>query len=49
MLAKGAEMGRFQLGSTVVMLFPQNVLTFVADWAPSRPVRLGEPMAAALR
>jgi phosphatidylserine decarboxylase len=48
-LAKGAEMGRFLLGSTVVMLFPKNVLTFVADWAPSRPVRLGEPMATALR
>ena len=48
-LAKGAEMGRFLLGSTVVMLFPRNVLTFVADWAPSRAVRLGEPMATALR
>jgi phosphatidylserine decarboxylase len=47
-LAKGAEMGRFLLGSTVVMLFPKNVLTFVADWAPTRPVRLGEPMAAAI-
>ncbi len=46
-LAKGAEMGRFLLGSTVVMLFPRNVLTFVGDWAPSRPVRLGEPMATA--
>ncbi|MGE4242031.1 archaetidylserine decarboxylase [Ramlibacter sp.] len=44
-LAKGAEMGRFLLGSTVVMLFPKNVLTFHADWAPTRPVRLGEPMA----
>jgi phosphatidylserine decarboxylase len=48
-LRKGAEMGRFLLGSTVVMLFPKNVLTFVGDWAPSRPVRLGEPMATALR
>lgn len=48
-LAKGAEMGRFLLGSTVVMLFPKNVLTFVPDWAPTRPVRLGEPMATALR
>ena len=47
-LAKGAEMGRFLLGSTVVMLFPKNVLTFVRDWAPSRPVRLGEPMATVL-
>jgi phosphatidylserine decarboxylase len=48
-LAKGAEMGRFLLGSTVVMLFPKNVLTFVADWAPTRAVRLGEAMATALR
>jgi phosphatidylserine decarboxylase len=46
-LAKGAELGRFLLGSTVVLLFPRNVLTFVADWAPSRPVRLGEAMASA--
>jgi phosphatidylserine decarboxylase len=44
-LDKGAEMGRFLLGSTVVMLFPKNVITFMPDWAPSRPVRLGEPMA----
>jgi phosphatidylserine decarboxylase len=43
-LHKGAEMGRFLLGSTVVMLFPKNVVTFTADWAPTRPVRLGEPM-----
>ncbi len=47
-LAKGAEMGRFLLGSTVVMLFPKNVVTFRADWAPTRPVRLGEAMAAAV-
>ena len=44
-LAKGAEMGRFLLGSTVVMLFPRNVLTFTPDWAPTRAVRLGEAMA----
>ena len=46
-LGKGEEMGRFLLGSTVVMLFPRNVVTFVPDWAPTRPVRLGEAMAAA--
>ena len=45
-LAKGAEMGRFLLGSTVVMLFPRNVVTFAADWACSHPVRLGEPMGS---
>ncbi len=45
-LRKGDEMGRFLLGSTVVMLFPKDVVTFNADWAPTRPVRLGEAMAA---
>jgi phosphatidylserine decarboxylase len=44
-LAQGAEMGRFLLGSTVVLLFPRNVVTFTPDWAPTRAVRLGEAMA----
>ncbi|CUA81973.1 phosphatidylserine decarboxylase precursor [Gulbenkiania indica] len=44
-LKKGEEMGRFLLGSTVVMLFPPGPLQFNADWAPGRPVRMGEPMA----
>jgi phosphatidylserine decarboxylase len=48
-LAKGAEMGRFLLGSTVVMLFPKNVVAFHADWEPTRPVRLGEAMATVAR
>jgi phosphatidylserine decarboxylase len=44
--AKGDEMGRFSLGSTVVMLFPQSSgLSFNPDWRPERPVRLGEMMA----
>ena len=46
-LAKGAEMGRFLLGSTVVLLFPKDVLAFAPDWAPERPVRMGEAMATA--
>jgi phosphatidylserine decarboxylase len=45
-LEKGAEMGRFLLGSTVVMLFPKNVVGFHPDWAPTKPVRLGEAMAS---
>ena len=44
-LARGAEMGRFQLGSTVVLLFPPGPLRFAPDWAPGRPVRMGEAMA----
>ncbi|MDP2135643.1 MAG: archaetidylserine decarboxylase [Sulfuritalea sp.] len=41
---QGDEMGRFLLGSTVVMLFPKAVLKFNADWSPQRPIRLGEKM-----
>lgn len=45
-LAQGAEMGRFLLGSTVVMLFPAGPLQFNAQWAPGGPIRMGEKMAA---
>ena len=44
-LAQGAEMGRFLLGSTVVMLFPKGPLKFNPAWAPGAPVRLGQVMA----
>lgn len=43
-LEQGAEMGRFLLGSTVVMLWPKDTLQFVPDWQAERPVRLGEAM-----
>jgi phosphatidylserine decarboxylase len=44
--AKGDEMGRFSLGSTVVMLFTRQCnLQFNPAWAPARTVRLGETMA----
>ncbi|HQU80072.1 MAG TPA: archaetidylserine decarboxylase [Azonexus sp.] len=42
---QGDEMGRFLLGSTVVMLFPKGVTQFNPDWAPARAIRLGEAMA----
>uniref|UniRef100_UPI00286D0088 archaetidylserine decarboxylase n=1 Tax=Polaromonas sp. TaxID=1869339 RepID=UPI00286D0088 len=45
-LNKGDEMGRFLLGSTVVMLFPKGPLRFNPDWAPGRGIRLGEAMAS---
>ena len=38
-------MGRFLLGSTVVMLFPKAALQFNPQWAPTKPIRLGEAMA----
>jgi phosphatidylserine decarboxylase len=43
-LKKGEEMGRFLLGSTVVMLFPKNVLQFSSQWEPAQAVRMGEAM-----
>jgi phosphatidylserine decarboxylase len=46
-LKKGDEMGRFLLGSTVVLLFPQGRLDFNPAWAPAHPVRVGEAMAGA--
>ena len=47
-LKKGEEMGRFLLGSTVVMLFPKGVMRFNADWTPTRPIRMGEAMGVTL-
>ena len=43
-LQQGEEMGRFLLGSTVVMLFKEKTIAFNPDWAPERKVRLGEMM-----
>ena len=45
MLRQGEEMGRFLLGSTVVLLFARGALQFEPGWAAARPVRLGEAMA----
>jgi phosphatidylserine decarboxylase len=44
MLKKGDEMGRFLLGSTVVMLWPKDVISFNATWQPAGAVRMGELM-----
>jgi phosphatidylserine decarboxylase len=45
-LRKGEEMGRFMLGSTVVLLFPERGLGFNPAWQPGGAVRFGEPMAS---
>lgn len=44
-LKQGQEMGRFLLGSTVVMLFPKGPLQFNPAWTPGGAIRLGEAMA----
>ena len=45
-LQKGEEMGRFLLGSTVVMLFPENTLNFNSQWSPDGKIRMGETMGS---
>ena len=51
-LKQGDEMGRFLLGSTVVMLFPNSTktpLAFNPTWTSGSAIRLGEEMTARLR
>ena len=45
-LAAGAEMGRFLLGSTVVLLFPAGPLAFNPAWQPGGAIRMGQAMAS---
>ena len=47
-LAQGAELGRFLLGSTVVLLWPHGTLKFNPAWAPGGSIRMGEAMGKAL-
>ena len=41
---QGDEMGRFLLGSTVVLLWPADTLTLNPAWQAAQAVRLGEKM-----
>lgn len=43
-LAQGEEMGRFLLGSTVVLLWPRDTVRLNAHWQPGSPVRMGQAM-----
>jgi len=44
-LAQGAEMGRFLLGSTVVLLLPRGPLAWNPAWTSGGTIRMGEAMA----
>ena len=45
---RGEEMGRFLLGSTVVLLWPRDTIALNPNWAPGNAVRLGEAMGQSL-
>lgn len=46
-LQRGGEMGRFNMGSTVVLLAPASV-RFASEWQSQMPVRLGQGWATGL-
>ncbi len=43
-LEKGAELGRFNLGSTVILLLPPGAVEWRGELAPGTPVRMGQPL-----
>ena len=44
-LEKGAEMGRFKLGSTVILLFPKDTIEWEANMKAYAPTIMGTPLA----
>jgi phosphatidylserine decarboxylase len=48
-LAKGAEMGRFKLGSTVILLFGAKNIEWLKQYHTGNNTRLGQPLASLLR
>lgn len=48
-LAKGEELGRFNMGSTVILLFPPNVVKLEKDLIENKVVKLGEKIATILQ
>lgn len=47
-LARGAELGRFHLGSTVILLAPPKALNWDVALSAGQAVRLGQPLATML-
>ncbi len=46
-LEKGAEMGRFNMGSTVIVIFGPEAVEWADEITPCAPVRLGQLLARA--
>jgi phosphatidylserine decarboxylase len=43
-LARGDEMGRFMLGSTVILLFPEGAMEWDESYVAGRITRLGQKL-----
>ena len=44
-LEKGEEMGRFKLGSTVILCFPENCIDFLDEIKAETPLTMGQALA----
>ena len=44
-LEKGSEMGQFNMGSTVILLFPRDSIEWSEDMVPEQTVRMGSRIA----
>ncbi len=47
-LAKGAELGRFYLGSTAIVIFPKDSMTWQENLSAGQAVKMGEKMGQIL-
>jgi len=48
-LQKGEEMGRFNMGSTIIMLFGKDAAQWGENFTADRPVKLGEKVGQVIR
>jgi phosphatidylserine decarboxylase len=43
-LDKGEEMGRFNMGSTIILVLPKNAPQFLKKWQTEMPIKLGQAL-----
>lgn len=43
-IEKGKEMGRFNMGSTIILLLPKGAPSFLSQWAADTPIKLGQAL-----
>lgn len=48
-LMKGEELGRFEFGSTVILLFEAGRVDWIGDLSPGRALQMGQPIARVRR